>query len=71
MHILFFTLVILSVMSYYLNKKDIIAPSFLFSLSFFFASFFALLNDKMWAINLSNETYIVIAGGVEEIICFL
>lgn len=68
MHILFFTLVILSVMSYYLNKKDIIAPSFLFSLSFLFASFFALLNDKKWAINLSNETYIVIAGGVAEFI---
>lgn len=65
---LFITLFILSIISYYINKKDLIAPSFLFSLSFLSATFFALLNDKKWAVNLSTKTYLVIVGGVLEFI---
>lgn len=36
---LFLTTLILSIISYYVNNRELVAPSFLFSISFMLASF--------------------------------
>lgn len=61
-------LFILSLVAYIINDREFIAPSVLFSLSFLFATFFALINQKRWDINLSINTFGIILGGVTEFI---
>lgn len=65
---LFLTIIILTISAYYLNGKELIAPSFLFSVAFLVASFFALLNGEKWGYNLNNSTYFVIVLGILEFI---
>ena len=56
------------VIAYYLNEKSIIAPSFLYSFSFFFCSIFALLNKNRWDFILATSTFKVISLSVVEFI---
>ena len=51
---LFLTTLILSIISYYVNNRELVAPSFLFSISFMLASFFAMLNSDNWGKNISE-----------------
>lgn len=70
---LFFTVLILVLVAYFLNDRELVAPSFLFSLSFFLASFFALINDKKWNIQLGWITYQIISFGIIEfiLVCYI
>lgn len=66
---LFFTLFILLVIAYFLNKKDIIAPSFIFALSFVFSAMWAVGFSDIWGLeNFHLNTYLVIVLGVLEFI---
>ncbi|WP_251717093.1 O-antigen polymerase [Lactobacillus agrestimuris] len=70
---LFFTTLILTAVAYFANHKDWISPSFLFSLSFLFASFFLMLNINNWGNSFDLKTYLVICLGILEfiIVCYL
>lgn len=65
---LFLTTLILSIISYYVNNRELVAPSFLFSISFMLASFFAMLNSDNWGKNINPATYWVITLGIGEFI---
>ena len=70
---LFLTTLLLTIIAYYLNNKELIAPSFLFSISFLFASFFAYLNKNKWGDLLTSGVFWVISLGILEfiIVCFI
>ena len=62
-------LLVLLVFSYFLNRKDIIAPSFIFCLSFVFCVAWAIGYSKIWELDtLHSNTFFVIVGGVSEFI---
>ena len=64
-YLLLITLVILLIISYYINSKDIIAPSFIFTLSFAFSAIWAVAYADIWDLDsFSKTTYFVIVGGV-------
>ena len=63
-----FTLLVLTILSFFTNNRKFIAPSFLYSISFLFASFFALLNEKAWMLYLSGTTFWIIVLSVFEFI---
>lgn len=61
-------LVVLLFLSFYLNKKDLIAPSFIFCASFCFSCIWAVIYAKKWNLDLHLNTFWVIFGGVLEFI---
>lgn len=63
-----FILLVLLIVAYFINNKELIAPGVIFAGSFFIASIFALLNVKKWSLNLDYRTFLVIALGVLEFI---
>ena len=64
-YVLLLTLVILSILTYYLNEKDILAPSFIFAASFTFSSIWAVAYANIWELSSFHRyTYYVIVGGV-------
>ena len=65
-YLLFIILLIIFILSFILNKKDITAPSFVFSFGFLFQSVWVLLFYKKWNLNLHFNTFLVIAIGVVE-----
>lgn len=73
MIVLTLTLFILTILSFFTNNRKFTAPSFLYSISFLFASFFALLNEKNWMLNLNHTTFWIIVLSVLEfiIVCLL
>lgn len=60
------TLLILFICTYYLNARELLAPSTLFCGSLLFGSIWALINEKKWSLDLSLDTYLVISLGVFE-----
>lgn len=58
----------ITVCAYFLNKKSVISPSFLYCLSFLFASIFALLNEKNWLLALNIKTFWVIVISILEFV---
>ena len=64
--ILTLILAILSVFIFYIYKKDIIEPSFIFCMSFFVLSFIACLNARKWELGLHINTFLVVLLGVIE-----
>ena len=64
-YLLSLTLIIILILSYYTNEKDIITPSFIFTLSFAFSSIWAVAYADIWNLNtFHKDTYFVITGGV-------
>ena len=62
---LFICLVIVLVINYFWNKKDIVSPAFVFALSFTFSCAWAVLYSKKWELNTFHlNTFLVILGGV-------
>ena len=66
-------LVVMLGISFTLNKKDIMSPSFIFCASFVFCSMWAVMYKDIWELGLRVRTLIVICGGVLEfiIVCSL
>ncbi|WP_166667240.1 O-antigen polymerase [Companilactobacillus nuruki] len=52
------------VINYFLFNRELIAPAFLFSVSFFISVPWALLYKKKWSLDISSNTFMVILGGV-------
>lgn len=67
-YILMIGLCILLFISFILNKKDLIAPSFIFCASFCFSCIWAVAYAKEWELGLHMNTFWVIFGGVLEFI---
>lgn len=61
---LMITLVVFLGISNYLNKKDLIAPSFIFCAVFCFSCMWALLYKEKWDLNLHLNTFLVISVGI-------
>lgn len=67
-YLLMITLCVLLLINFILNKKDFIAPSFIFCASFCFSSVWAVVYSKKWSLGLHINTFCVILGGVLEFI---
>lgn len=67
-YILMILLIVLLLLSFYLNKKDLIAPSFIFCASFCFSCVWAMIYAEKWSLELHSNTFWVIFGGVLEFI---
>ena len=65
MKILFLSIIILLIIAYFANDKELFSPSVIYCSGFALASFFALLNEKKWG-NIDLITYLVICGGLLE-----
>ncbi|WP_431462731.1 O-antigen polymerase [Lactobacillus crispatus] len=68
MILLTITLAMLAILSYYLNNRNLISPSVLFSVSFFSCALIALFNKNKWNLNLNSKTYFLISGSILEFI---
>jgi len=64
MFFLLISLLVIMIVTYYLNMKEPCAPPFLFSLSFIFCAAWAFTYQNKWGTDLKTETIIVILGGV-------
>lgn len=62
------TLFLLFICAYYLNNKEFMSPSVLFSGSLLFGAIWAFMNENKWSLNLNLITYLVISIGVFEFI---
>ena len=67
--LLFVLLIVFTVFVFLLYKKDILEPSFIFSLSFSMLLFMACINAKKWQLGLHFNTFLVILLGVIEFFC--
>lgn len=65
-YLLMVLLCILLWIIFILNKKDLIAPAFIFCASFCFACFWSTMYAKKWELGLHSNTFWVILGGVLE-----
>lgn len=63
---LLLTVYILTMISFFLNKRDLIAPSFLFCAGFAFAITWAVVYASRWDLDLHLNTYLVLSGGIAE-----
>lgn len=63
-------LIFLGILSYFLNKGEIIAPSFIFSMSFIYSGIWAWSYKNKWLTKLSINTCMVILLGVFIYIVF-
>jgi len=72
-YLLLATLSGLLILSFWINRGDIISPSFVFSASFLFACVWAVAYAEKWSLDLHKNTYLVITLGVLEfnVVCFL
>ena len=70
-YLLFVFLFLILALSYYIYQKEILAPSFIFSASFFFSSIWAMAYSKRWELGLHFETFFLLVGGALEflIVC--
>ena len=62
--LLFITLILIFIISYYLTGKDLLSPPVIMAGMFMLSSFFALLNAEAWHIDYSFKAYIIIISGV-------
>ena len=63
-YVFFISILLLLVLSFILNKKDIISPAFIFTFGFFFQSIWVLLYAKKWELSLNINTFCVIVFGI-------
>ena len=61
---LLIVLIILLWLSFMFNRKDILAPSFIFCISFVFSCIWAIIYAKEWELKLHFNTFLVISVGV-------
>ena len=62
------SLLLLFVLSFFINKKNIISPAFVFTFSFVFQAIWAIFYAKAWELGLHINTFLVIVLGVAEFI---
>ena len=63
-YLLVICLLIITIIAYVVNNKELTAPSFVFSLSFLFSSIWALAFKQEWLLDsLHLNTFLVIVGG--------
>lgn len=62
------TLFVIFLGAYYLNNREFISPSVLFSGSLLLGSIMAWLNQNRWSLNISVPTYLVVALGTLEFV---
>lgn len=67
-YLMFIIICILLYISYRWNNRNVIAPSFIFTLSFIPATLIACLYKSTWTLNLHINTFLVITGGILEFI---
>lgn len=67
-YLLLIVLIALLFICYECNEKDVLCPSFLFTLSFIFSVFWACLFARQWELGLHANTFLVIGLGVFEFI---
>lgn len=65
MEVLFLSIIILLIIAYFINNKELFSPSVIYCSGFALASFFALLNEKKWG-NIDLITYSIVFGGLLE-----
>lgn len=65
-YLLLISLFILMILAFISNRNDVIAPAFLFAISFFGASVFASIYANRWSLKLHLNTFLVIFLGVLE-----
>lgn len=68
MYVLLLLLLLVVLFAFFANDKDIIAPGFLFSVSFFGAALFATMYKDTWDLELHRNTFFVIILGVIEFV---
>ena len=56
-------LIILLIVCYFLEEKDVISPSFIFIFGFSFQSLWAIFYSKAWELKLHLNTFFVILFG--------
>ncbi len=59
---------LLTIVSLYINKKDLVSPAFLFCAAFTFAIAWATVYADKWGFTLHMNTFWVIAGGLLEFV---
>ncbi len=62
-YLLFILLVLLLILSFYINNKEFASPAFAFVGSFTFSCFWAALYAKKWDLNLNFNTFFIILFG--------
>lgn len=68
LYILFFSMIIVLISSWFIFKKDIIQPSIILTMSYVLSIFCVLLNINKWGVNLSNKAFWIILLGTLEFI---
>lgn len=58
----------ITLLSYGINKREVISPAFAFSLSFFFSSIWVAAYAGNWSFEIHQNTFMVITGGVLEFV---
>lgn len=64
MEVIFISLMLIFILAFILNNREIISPAVLFSGSFLFSSFWALLYAQKWSLSPNIKTQLVIILGV-------
>lgn len=66
--LLLFSILLLLVIAYFINNKDIMSPSVLLCIIYFISTLGAIYNIEAWNINLHFKTYIIIILGLVSFI---
>lgn len=64
--LLLFLLLILLLINYWINDRELLAPSFVFTAAFCLSCMWALAYQVQWDLSLHENTFLVIFGGVLE-----
>jgi len=68
--VLLILMLLLLMVSYYVNNKEVLAPSFLFIGSFCFSLVWAVSYANRWELNMQLNTFLVILMGSVEFLFF-
>ena len=66
-YILFVSIILILILAFYFNKKDLISPWFVVSFMFLIATLIAILNQNKWNTDISGITLLVI---IISLICW-
>lgn len=67
-YLLLIILLVLFIVSFFINKKNIVAPAFIFSFGFVMQAIFVVFYAKKWELGLHLNTFLVIVLGVAEFV---
>ena len=67
-YLLLIILLALCIISFFINKKDIVAPAFIFSIGFVIQAIFVVIYAKKWEMGLHLNTFFVITLGIAEFV---